>query len=75
MLVQLLDYIRKQGVVSTQQLSRFFHIDEAALQPMLNIWINKGAIKPCETSSSCKTSCFKCHKTTPVYYEAQVIES
>ncbi len=75
MLVQLLEYIKLQGVVSTQQMTRFFRIDETALQPMLNIWISKGMIKPSNSVTHCKTSCFKCHKTTPVYYEPIAFES
>lgn len=69
MLVQIRDYIRKQGVVSTQQLSRSFHIDEQALLPMLAIWVNKGVIKPCQEKSACQSTCFRCKINPPAYYE------
>ena len=75
MLVQVLNYVKKQGIVSTQQMARFFRMDEDALQPMINIWVDKGAIRPCEITSACKTTCFKCNKSTPLYYEPNVIDS
>jgi hypothetical protein len=75
MLVRVRDYIKKHGVVSTQQMARFFRIDEQALDPMLALWVNKGVIKPCEQSSSCQSSCFRCKVNAPVYYEMAVIDS
>ena len=45
MLLQIRDFIQREQVASTQQLAREFHIDEKALQPMLDIWVNKGVIK------------------------------
>lgn len=68
MLLQISHYIAKQGVVSTQQLTREFHLDSAALQPMLDIWVRKGKIKKCEEKTGCASACFKC-RTPPEYYE------
>lgn len=69
MLLQIRDFIQREQVVSTQQLAREFHIDEQALQPMLDIWSRRGVIRPCEENPSCKSSCFRCKKNTPVYYQ------
>lgn len=69
MLLQIRNYIKRQGVVSTQQLARQFRIDEQALFPMLDIWVNKGVIRPCVQKSVCQTSCFRCKINAPVYYE------
>lgn len=68
MLLSIRNYIRRERVVSTQQLSREFQLDLTALQPMLDIWIKKGVISKCVQSTSCKSSCFKC-RTPPEYYE------
>lgn len=69
MLLQIRDFIGQQGVVSTQQLTREFGLDLSALQPMLDLWVHKGAIVKCQEQSSCKGSCFKC-RTPPQYYRA-----
>lgn len=62
MLFQLREFIQREGLVSTQQLARQFHMDEQALQAMLDIWVAKGAIvlvddKACKRA--CATSCMK----------------
>lgn len=74
MLLQIHDYIRRQGLVSNQQLSRQFGIDSFALQPMLDLWVAKGAIRPCSQRSSCQSKCFKC-RTPAEYYEYVRISS
>ncbi len=72
MLLQIRDYIHREGVVSTQQLSREFRVDLLALQPMLDLWIKKGAIGKCEEKANCQSTCFKC-KTSPIeYYQALI---
>lgn len=68
MLLQIRDLIKREHVVSTQQLTRQFCIDEQALQPILNIWINKGIIRISAEKQDCKSACFRC-KTKPAYYE------
>ncbi len=70
MLLQIREYILREHVVSTQQLSREFHIDAHALQPMLDIWVKKGVIEPCQEKASCQSTCFKCSTSAPVYYQA-----
>lgn len=69
MLLQIRDYIAREGVVSTQQLSRAFHMDLAALQPLLDLWVRKGAIAKCQTKTGCQSKCFKCTDKTPEYYQ------
>lgn len=71
MLLQIRDFIYREGVVSTQQLSRKFHLDLTALQPMLDLWVRKGAIRKCQGGANCKTACFKC-RTPPDYYQSVV---
>jgi hypothetical protein len=68
MLLQIRNYIRREQVVSTQQISREFQLDPTALQPMLNVWLRKGIISKSTHSSSCKSACFKC-QTPPEYYQ------
>jgi hypothetical protein len=70
MLLQIRDFIHRQQVVSVQQISREFHIDEQALQPMLDLWVNKGVIASIEKNTSCKTKCYKCGpKAAPKFYQ------
>jgi len=69
MLLQLLDYVRREKVVSTQQMVREFKIEPTALQPMLDIWVNKGRIEACIAQSGCAKKCFKCNQGAPVFYQ------
>jgi len=69
MLLNIRDFIQREHVVSTQQLTREFHIDEEALQPMLNLWVNKGVIRQCQKQTTCKSSCLGCNTSAPVFYE------
>lgn len=68
MLLQIRDFIHREQVVSIQQLSREFHVEEQALQPMLDIWIRRGVIRECQEKISCQTKCFRCN--TPKFYMA-----
>ena len=68
MLLQIRNYIRRERVVSSQQLSREFQVELTALQPMLDVWINKGVISKCTQNTQCKSACFKC-RTPPEYYQ------
>ncbi len=68
MLLQIRDYIHREGVVSTQQLSREFRLDLPALQPMLELWIRKGAIEKCQEKANCQSTCFKCRTKSIDYY-------
>lgn len=69
MLFEIRDYLRREKIASNQQLAREFHLDLAALQPMLEVWIRKGVISCCQEKSLCQSRCFKCHKEPPVYYQ------
>jgi hypothetical protein len=69
MLLQIRDYIGRQGVVSTQQLTREFHIELLALQPMLDLWVGKGIIRKCQEKAHCQSTCFKCRVQSLEYYQ------
>lgn len=69
MLLQIRDYICREGVVSTQQLTRAFRLDLTALQPMLDLWISKGVIRKYQEQASCQSTCFKCRTHLPEYYQ------
>ncbi|MDR3504473.1 MAG: FeoC-like transcriptional regulator [Legionella sp.] len=71
MLLQIRDYICRQGVVSTQQLTREFHLDLPALQPMLDLWVKKGVIRKCQEKANCQSACFKCRINALEYYQYQ----
>lgn len=69
MLLQLRDFIHREQVVSTQQLSRAFHVEEQALQPMLDIWVRRGVIRQCDEKTACQSSCFRCSSHAPRFYQ------
>ena len=69
MLLQIRDFIQREQVASTQQLAREFHVDELALQPMLEVWLRRGVIRPCQEKVACKSSCFRCGTKAPVFYQ------
>ena len=69
MLLQIRDFIQREQVASTQQLAREFHVDAQALQPMLDVWVNKGVIKPCQEKTGCQSACARCKTNTLVYYQ------
>lgn len=68
MLFKLRDYILREGVVSSQQLSRAFHVERSALQPMLDFWINKGIISTHQPKQVCQSPCPSCHVSPVVFY-------
>ena len=69
MLLQIRDFFYREQVASTQQLAREFHLDEQALQPMLDVWVRKGVIKPCQQEQiSCQSACIRCKTNQPVFY-------
>lgn len=67
MLLKLRDYIRREGVVSNQQLARAFQLDGESLKPMLMLWTHKGVIEKCTPPGGCQQRCFKCQQP-PEYY-------
>ncbi|MDI1352173.1 MAG: FeoC-like transcriptional regulator [bacterium] len=69
MLLHIRNYIWREGVVSTQQLTREFQLDVQALQPMLDLWVHKGAIRKSQEQAACQSTCFKCRDTFE-YYQA-----
>lgn len=68
MLLEIREYLRRETLVSNQQIAREFKIDLAALQPMLDFWLKKKVISCCQRKTSCKSACFKCAEP-PVYYQ------
>lgn len=70
MLLQIRDFIHRERIVSTQQLSREFHLDLPALQPMLNLLVRKGFIGPCQKPENCQSTCFKCKTQSIEYYQS-----
>ena len=72
MLLQLRNYIHREGVVSVQQLTREFHVDEQALQPMLDLWVKKGAIRPHQDKKVCQSACSRCNTSAVVFYQISI---
>ena len=60
MLLKLRDFIKREKIVSLQQLARNFNLDTQALAPMLAIWQKKGVIVAYEQAGGCQSSCLRC---------------
>ena len=69
MLLQLLNFIKREQVVSLKVLAREFCIDEDALQPMLAIWIKRGLIELCDGKNGCNSKCFGCNSSSLTFYQ------
>lgn len=66
MLLQLRDFIAREGLVSTEQLTRAFQMDLSALQPMLARFVKQGVLA-LEVEGGCRQVCGGC-KTPVAYY-------
>lgn len=60
MLLALREFVQRHHVVSAEQLAREFKIAVEALEPMLNIWINKGLLKKTNKGDNCGSGCNSC---------------
>lgn len=68
MLLELRDFIKKQGEVSLQQLQREFTLSESALKPMLLLWQRKGIIASSREDEACAKKCVACKPLSTVFY-------
>lgn len=69
MLLKIRDFLKQHRIASNQQLAREFKVDIFALQPMLELWLQKGVIVRCEEKACSSGGCGKkCAKQRPVYY-------
>jgi hypothetical protein len=66
MLLQLRDFIAREKRVSTEQITRAFHIDFSALEPMLARFVSQGVIA-LEEPGNCQQGCRGC-KADVAYY-------
>lgn len=71
MLLQVRNYIQREGRVSLQQLTREFRMDESALNPLLDIWLKKGVISAHQPAKGCRSACAKCPTSAVVFYQSQ----
>lgn len=68
MLLAIRDFIQAHIVVSSEQLCREFRLATDALEPMLEIWINKGILRKM-SAKNCGGGCRTCHASAILYYE------
>lgn len=69
MLLALRDYIRKNKVVSQEDIARAFNIEATAVDAILSVWVTKGLLTCFRHPVACKTRCIKCNPKSPVFYE------
>lgn len=68
-LLSVRNFIQKESIVSTQQLSREFKLDRSALQPMLDFLVQKGFISKCQEERGCQSACAQCQHQPLEYYK------
>ncbi len=68
MLLHIRDFIARERLATNQQIARAFGMSIQTLQPMLDIWVRKGVITPCQEPVACQSTCFKCRSNPPLYY-------
>ena len=72
MLLQIREFVRREKIVSNQQVARALHLDISALEPMLEIWLRKGVIATATetTKTSCASRCASanCQTSSVAYY-------
>ena len=69
MLLQVRDYIKQQGQVSSQQLCRHFSIDYSAIEPILQRWQQAGVIEAHQATSACAKKCQQCSPDPIIFYQ------
>lgn len=62
MLQRIRELIAHNNVISQQHLQRVLHVDEEALQPMLDLLSKKGFIQRMTARSACQSGCSGCGK-------------
>ena len=67
MLLQLCEHLRSVDEASVQQLARVFHLDEQALQPMLDLCVKRGIIIESSQVGNCKQVCGGCGQKGVIY--------
>lgn len=68
MLLPIRDFLQKEKIASLQHLARVFHVDEQALQPMLDVWINKRVIELLTEKVGCRSACYRCNSSAKIFY-------
>ncbi len=71
MLSAIREYIRREKLVSQEQLSREFDISDSALEPILLLLVERHEIQKIE-GDLCGSRCQDC--SGPIYYEWKKID-
>ena len=67
-LAELRNYIQQRQQVSLADIINHFDVDEQAVRPMLEVWINKGKIHRKMSTASCGSSCSQCQTASTEFY-------
>lgn len=57
MLLQIREYIRRERLVSNQQIARALQIDLLALEPMLSLLVTRGVLRHAQETAGCAKPC------------------
>ena len=60
MLTKIKNYVESRGMVSLQDIALHFDVQPSAMQGMLQVWVNKGALKVSSAAADCNSNCGRC---------------
>ncbi|MCW8955607.1 MAG: FeoC-like transcriptional regulator [Gammaproteobacteria bacterium] len=68
-LTDVRDYLKSQGQASLRDMSLVFGMDQDALRPVIEQWINKGKVEKLPEGSACSGGCSACEPQTIELYQ------
>lgn len=79
LMTDIRDYIQHRGQASLQDLARHFHLQESAVEQMLDFWVKKGSISViaplsvnCASASHCG-DCKQCDDSVNQIYISKTL--
>ena len=68
-LTQIRDYLRQKGQAPLRDMALEFGMDQDALRPLLEQWVNKGKVEKLPSGTSCGGGCHSCAPETVEIYQ------
>lgn len=68
-LIELKKYLKKRRLTPMQDLVNRFRTDVETIEPMLEIWINKGRLKRHSCKGACQGGCGGCSSSDLEFLE------
>lgn len=62
------DYLEQHGQATLADIALHFDMEPAALQGMLEVWIDKGKVSRTDLTASCGNTCSRCDPASTELY-------